>query len=370
MSKRGENIYKRKDGRWEGRYKSGYKQDGTAKYISIYGKCYADVKKRLSTAKSLLEIQTTSCCLTVTELFTNWLLAIRHKVKESTYVNYKMKMEKHIFPFLGRIKYENLTAEKITDFLDYLMTDGRGNNKGGLSAKYASDILSLIKTVCKYAYKQYGYINAAENVSYPKPVYKEDKPSLNADAVSVLTKALTDNIDNSKLGVLISLYCGLRIGELCALKWSDIDFKNNVININGTLQRIKNTDGGSATKVILLSPKSKSSQRTIPIPDFLSELLLRFKSHSNCYVLSGKENYVEPRTMQYRFKSLLKKANLPSVNFHILRHTFATNCIAVGFDTKTLSSILGHSSVEITLNCYVHSSLERKRQCMKLLKMP
>lgn len=101
MSKRGENIYKRKDGRWEGRYKSGYKQDGTAKYISIYGKCYADVKKRLSAAKSLLEIQTTSCCLTVTELFTDWLLSIRHKVKESTYVNYKMKMEKHTLAILS-----------------------------------------------------------------------------------------------------------------------------------------------------------------------------------------------------------------------------------------------------------------------------
>lgn len=369
MSKRGENIYRRKDGRWEGRYKSGYKQDGTAKYISIYGRSYYDVKQRLSTAKRSLEIHTTSCSLTVTELFTDWLLAIRHKVKVSTYVNYQMKMEKHIFPFLGRIKYEDLTAEKINYFLDYLITDGRGNNKGGLSAKYASDILSLIKTVCKYANKQYGYINAAENVSYPKPVYKGDKPSLNTDAVSVLTKAMNDNTDNTKLGVLISLYCGLRIGELCALKWSDIDFDKKVININRTLQRIKNTDKGPATKIVVLPPKSESSQRTIPIPSFLLMHLLRLKSHNTFYVLSGKEKYVEPRTMQYRFKSLLKKANLPSVNFHMLRHTFATNCIAAGFDTKTLSSILGHSSVEITLNCYVHSSIDRKRQCMELLKM-
>ena len=119
---------------------------------------------------------------------------------------------------------------------------------------------------------------------------------------------------------------------------------------------------------MITEPKSQSSVRTIPIPRFLMEMLCKAKSSSECFVLSGNNKPVEPRAMQYRFAKILKKVNLPSVHFHSLRHAFATNCIALGFDVKTLSEILGHSSVEITLNRYVHSSMDRKRAYMGLLK--
>ena len=120
--------------------------------------------------------------------------------------------------------------------------------------------------------------------------------------------------------------------------------------------------------MVITEPKSISSVREIPIPDCIFSLLRKFCSNGNFYILSGTEKPVEPRTMQYRFQSFLKKANLPSIHFHALRHMFATNCVELGFDVKSLSEILGHSGVEITLNRYVHSSLERKKAFMKKLK--
>ena len=136
------------------------------------------------------------------------------------------------------------------------------------------------------------------------------------------------------------------------------------MTVSRTVQRVYN---GSSTEVIVGTPKSKSSVRTIPMPQTIYEMLKQSKAGDSAYVLSGNEKFVEPRTLQYRFKSFLKKADLPSINFHALRHMFATNCVKLGFDIKTLSEILGHSSVEVTLNRYVHSSMERKAACMAMV---
>ena len=155
---------------------------------------------------------------------------------------------------------------------------------------------------------------------------------------------------------------------MCALQWKDIDLTNRTITVRKTVQRIKNYGGKTKTKLVITEPKSASSVRVIPIPEFLVVMLERFKDSSDKYILSGRYRPIEPRTVQYRFASVLKKANLPSVHYHSLRHAFASNCVALGFDVKTLSEILGHSSVEITLNRYVHSSLDRKRACMDMIK--
>jgi integrase len=149
--------------------------------------------------------------------------------------------------------------------------------------------------------------------------------------------------------------------------WDDIDFEKEVLTVRRTVQRINN--GSSGTQLIIDTPKSRSSQRTIPIPTFLMKLLRESRSNNNHYILSNSERIIEPRTLQRRFQTILKKAGLPSVNYHCLRHMFATNSLQAGFDVKTLSEILGHSSVETTLNRYVHSSMERKRACMELIKI-
>ena len=154
------------------------------------------------------------------------------------------------------------------------------------------------------------------------------------------------------------------------MKWSDIDLNAKTIRIERTVQRIRVSDKPNRTELIMSTPKSNTSIRTIPIPEFLTAMLKAFKpSNTDTFVITGKAKLPDPRTMQYRFKALLDKIGLRTLNFHSLRHLFATNCVELGFDVKTLSELLGHSSVEITLNRYVHSSIERKRQCMDMLSL-
>jgi integrase len=153
------------------------------------------------------------------------------------------------------------------------------------------------------------------------------------------------------------------------LKWSDVDFCERIVRVDKTVQRIKSFDGESKTELVITQPKSEKSVREIPLPEFLSKLLSKHRQPPGDYVLSGTRKPIEPRLMQYYFKSVLKKAKLPSMNFHATRHIFATNCLAMGFDVKTLSEILGHTTVELTLNRYVHSSKERKRECMDKLRL-
>ena len=160
---------------------------------------------------------------------------------------------------------------------------------------------------------------------------------------------------------------GIRIGELCALQWGDIDLEKRILTVKKTIQRIQSANGDSKTKLIISDPKSESSKRSIPLTQKMIEFLTAFKGESVEYILSGSEKPIEPRTMQYRFTKILKNVNLPSVHFHALRHMFASTCIKLGFDVKALSELLGHSKVEITLNRYVHSSFEQKREYMERL---
>ena len=359
MAKKGLNIYKRKDGRWEGRYKSGYTSEGKTKYFSIYGKSYSAVREQLE--KKRAETHSSSDCLckcTVGEIIDKWLSDVRNKVKVSTFANYTMKIKKHILPHFAGVKYDRLTADDLNKFIDQKCSEK-------LSAKYVSDIVILLKSAAKFAHKRYGYANRIDCVTLPKSDNKAENRLLSVSEQSQLKAVLTENATSSNVGILLAAATGIRIGELCALKWGNIDLEKSIITVRQTVQRVMNSWGG--TRLIVTSPKSASSVREIPLPDFILPYLKVVRSADDCFLLSGNQKITEPRTMQYRFKSILKKANLPYVNFHALRHMFATNCVALGFDVKTLSEILGHSSAQITLNRYVHSSMERKRSCMDLL---
>lgn len=358
MAKRGENIYKRKDGRWEGRYKNGFKPDGKTRYSSVYGKSYSEVKMLLSAKRAEQKIDCLKCNFAFSELSDLWQESIVHNVKESTYSNYAMKLEKHIIPYFGAIKYEKLTIKIFNDFIVEKLSSG-------LSARYVSDICRVIRSITKFARQRLGYSDKAELLSLPKCEKKERK-MLSAAQQNLLAGYLVNNASPANLGIFISAVTGIRIGELCALKWSDIDIEKRIIAVSKTMQRIKNTHEKTATKIVVTPPKSKTSVREIPIPDVLYSYLKKMQQDKDCYVLTGKKIFAEPRTMQYRFTSVLKKIGLPQVNFHALRHMFATKCVDIGVDVKTLSELLGHCSVELTLNRYVHSSIERKRSCMKL----
>ena len=359
MARHGENIYKRKDGRWEGRYKCEVKADGTFKYSSVYGKTYAEAKAKLAEKRVKLAVSDVPKNLTLNNLFAIWFADIRLKVKESTYMNYRMKFEKHICLSLGKMFYDKLTAENLNAFIQNKLSCG-------LSAKYVADIAGLIRTVCRFAKKRFRYEDKSEFISIPKGKAKE-KELLDKKEQTLLNSYLTADPTPSNVGILLSSATGIRIGELCALKWENIDLEKKILTVRNTVQRVKNICGNTATKLIITSPKSNSSAREIPLPEFIIPLLKNIKANSNCYLLSGSMRIVEPRVMQYRFKRILNELNLSEVTFHSMRHLFATNCIALGVDVKTLSEILGHSSVEITLNRYVHSSMERKAECMRKL---
>ena len=170
------------------------------------------------------------------------------------------------------------------------------------------------------------------------------------------------------IGILICLYTGLRVDEICALHWNDISLKEKTLYIHQTLQRLQNENiNGKKTSLILSTPKSSCSIRTIPLPDDIAVVLDNFPCKKEGYLLTGTDSCIEPRTMQNHFKHVLKEATIEETNFHTLRHTFATRCVEAGFDIKSLSEILGHSNVNITMNRYVHPTLELKRQNMQRL---
>lgn len=362
MSRKGLNIYHRKDGRYEGRYADGYLDCGKTKYRSIYGRTYSEVREKLLKIKAKVVVPKNDSGLTVKKLFDEWLCAKRTQTKSSTYANYSFKVQKHLLPAFGELKIEMLTPNRVYDFIMKKQSDG-------LSNKYISDLLIVLKSMTKYASKIYRCVNAISDVELPKKE-KHELDLYTKEEQNRLKSALLNNMDRSKLAIMLSLFTGIRIGELCGLKWSDIDFRNKIIRIERSAQRIRADSSNSKTEVIVAAPKSRSSIRTIPLPEFLISMLKAFKpSNTNAYLISGTDRLTEPRIMQYRFKSILTKAGLRIINFHSLRHIFATNCVEIGFDVKTLSEILGHSSVEITLNRYVHSSMGRKKQCMDMLSL-
>lgn len=362
MPRRGDNIYRRKDNRWEGRYPCGYTAKGKTRYHSVYGKTYAEVKEKMLQMQRKRQHASGNVRMTVKALFDEWLLSISSRAKESTIANYKMKIRKHLLPDFGGMKYEMLNAREVQLFVQRKL-------QSGLSPRYVADIIVVFKSMTKYVSREYDCYNPLINVSLPKASQKAAVRILEPDEQRRLIEYLNKNRNRTSLGVLMSLYTGLRIGELCSLRWSDVNIQKRTLAVSHTIQRISGGDENHATRLVVTEPKSASSVRTIPLPDCLLDMLKQFESGKDTFVLSGNDKPVEPRTMQYRFTAILKKTGLPSVHFHSLRHLFATNCIRLGFDVKSLSEILGHSSVEITLNRYVHSSFEQKRTCMERLSI-
>ena len=182
-----------------------------------------------------------------------------------------------------------------------------------------------------------------------------------------LESHILSKLNIRKLCVLLTLYTGLRIGEVCGLKWKDIDFENRCLYVRRTIQRVKCNDGNKKSKLIESTPKSKSSIRKVPIPAFIIELLKGFYTNDEDFILSRSTKLYDPRLLESSFSRLIKKVGIKKIKYHALRHTFATRSIEAGVDIKTLSELLGHSSVDITLKTYVHTSDELKKKSIDKL---
>jgi len=371
MPRRGENIHKRKDGRWEGRYIKFYDSNGKAKYGSVYAKSYLEVKEILTAEKTVTyAMKKTIGKINTKELCEEWLENSRIRLKASSYARYHSLLYNHVIPCLGDKKVKTLTNTVINEFIKQKSEYGRLDGMGGLSAKTVNDILSMLIQIIQYAEKKHYIVGFAYDFIQPK-VQVNELPVLTTAEQNQLIQYVLLHQDIEKLGVLFALYTGVRLGELCALQWRDIDFTSGTLKITKTIQRIKNINKNETTKTIVVidTPKSQKSIRSIPLSDSFLKLLKRYQGqyHQYDYILSGTSKYIEPRIYQAKFKKYLKQAQIQPINFHALRHTFATRGIEQGFDTKSLSEILGHSTVRFTLERYVHSSHELKKAGMEKL---
>ena len=375
MPKTGRNIYKRKDGRWEGRYIKSRDAAGKIKYGSVYGQTCTVVKQKLTvfTGESPVSVAKQAASpgkhnLTFADIARQWLSVVSLKVKPSTCALYASILDLHILPLFAKRKMHSLTTADISHFAQVKLDNGRVDGKGGLSTKTVRDMLSVIKAVVDFAYDE-KTIGSRLTIPYPKQQQQEMRV-LSQQEQSSLEAVLTNDIDVHKLGMLLCLYTGLRVGEICALRWQDISSGFDTLSVRQTIQRVKNTgDGSNKTKILVDTPKSHSSVRDIPIPKFLAPYLRGFACESHTYFLSSaNKEFTEPRTMQNHFARNAEGANIIDANYHTLRHTFATRCIEAGVDVKSLSEMLGHANVNITLNRYVHSSFEHKREGMNKLE--
>lgn len=367
MARRGENIRKRKDGRYEARYKSGFNKNGMPVYKSVYGKTYSEAKNnRLNFLSGNKKVKNKNS-LTIKDISIEWLEIKKLEVKKSTYAKYLDNVYNHILPCLGGIKICSLNQALINQFIREKSCKGNSENYKPLKSKTIKGILNVLKQILKFAEKQYKCTNLNFEYIIPKDECKEIQ-TLSHKEQTRLIDYLVCNLDRKNLGLLICLNTGLRIGEVCALTHGNINKYKSCICVRKTMQRIKNTTNHAKTKTIINidDPKSRTSMRDIPINGFLIDKINCFNGKENDFLLTGsRTEYIEPRTMENHFKNVLNKLNIREVKFHAIRHTFATNMIESGCDPKTLSELLGHADVQLTLKTYVHSSYELKQKSIE-----
>ena len=368
MPKKGENIYKRKDGRWEGRYIKSRTESGKIIYGYVYARSYRETKEK---QKAKIASYTSQIANKNEHVFSNiaseWFESIKLHTKTSTQNKYHNMLTNYILPEYGNQPFSTITYEFIEAHCKFLLESG-GKKGNGLSPKTVSDVLAIIRNISKFAIRKGIYVaNDANAVQ----IRQDIKPMrvLNTAEQSQLCEYILKKPEACSIGILVCMFTGLRIGEICALRWEDISFSDQSIYIHHTLQRIQMHRGhGAQTEVVVTTPKSSCSIRKIPLPDEILEILVLNKKASSGYVLTNDEyKFIEPRTMQNKFKKILKAVGIENANFHSLRHTFATRCVELGFDVKSLSEILGHATVNITMNRYVHPTYEMKKKNMQKL---
>ena len=361
MIRKGENIYKRKDGRWEGRYIKGRKEDGKPHYGYIYAPKYHLVKERLLPLKlqySLSDGRQLEFHGTFDVWVRGWLeQTVCLLVKQSTYSFYHGIIRRHILPAFGKQKLETITTACTQRFIDDL-------TKKGLKPGTIRGIAGVLNRIFDdAAAKQVLLVNPCKGVVLPK---KE------APRVKTLERTSQQQLEREAgksrrgLSVMLALYTGMRIGEICALRWQDVDLEAGVIQVHQTLQRIPSlTDDARKTRLLFGSPKSLYSERKIPLTAGLKKILEEEQKQSQGdYVISIRGHYTEPRMIRYHFEQILKQTGLEHISFHSLRHTFATRCMETGMDVTTLSRILGHSSVKMTLDIYTDSTPQHKAEAI------
>ena len=294
------------------------------------------------------------------ELLDEWLLDRKESVKESSYIKYETIINNLIKPQLGQIDIKKITEKTILEFF-------KTNKIQNTSNSTKKIILIIINSTIKYGNKK-KYLKKINKISIPIKT-KHKVNYFTKVEQEILDNYLQKNLNLRNLGILLALYTGLRIGELCGLKWQDVDFINKTLSVNRTVQRIKNNNKNISKKTVLITstPKTEHSKRIIPLPEFLINILKEYASVDEYYIFTNSVKPKDPRAYEKYFASTLKKCSIRNLNFHALRHTFATISREAGIDIKVLSEILGHSSYHITQEIYVHISVDFKRDSIDSL---
>lgn len=356
MCRRGENIYHRKDERWEGRYHKSRKANGRILYGYVYGKSYEEVQEKLRPLKKSAEITLKlhgKSVVTFNEWSLQWLNELQTTVKPATYASYQHKLKKYLWKSLGEVPMYQMDAQAIRAAVDSWKSQG-------LACSSIKVFFRLLNQAMAYALKQdLIETNPCESVKLPK-VDKKRVRALSLREQKKLEKVVEEDRDPRAKTINLALRTGMRIGEIAALKWDAVDLEAKLIYVNSTYQRL--CYGKGKKSILQLGPpKSKSSKRVIPLSDKAYTLLKKLKKTAESdFVFTTKGKPCEPRLLTKHFHRILKKAKLSGIHFHQLRHTFATRCLEAEEKLLVVSRMLGHSSQKITSDTYYDAQLKER----------
>ena len=363
MARRGENIYKRKDGRYEGRYVIGKKANGQTKFGYVFARQYAEARSKLIEAKAarlaVVETCMPVCRRSVGEWMRSWMEEdVRGMVKASSWQTYQNQMNRHILPRLGGLRLCTVTPAVVYEFVEEL-------HEKELADSTIHSIYRLLSAGLRGAVDA-GLLrrNPCKKIRIHRTSAREQRVLSREEQRHVEEALERDGMPEG----LLALYTGLRLGEVCALKWMDIDWERGTVTVRRTVQRLRQAGKEGRTRLTISTPKSPASCRAVPAPEFLLERLREMRPQARSEFVFGTEaGAAEPRTVQRRFCRAIKALRLDDVHFHTLRHSFATRLLELGVDVKTVSLLLGHSSARVTLECYAHSLMEHRRQAISRL---
>lgn len=368
MARRGENIYKRKDGRYEGRYVVGKRPNGQTKFGYVYGYKLLEVRNALLVKKAELlrsRDPLPKSCAAFGEWAENWRKnELCGRVKPSSYQTYLGILNRHLLPAFSHVSLHEITPEAIHEFVAALKDKG-------LAASTIKSIVRMLSSMLKCALES-GMIrkNPCRRIKINSETAGNQRVLNHREQSAMVQSFQGDEASTRNLPSLMSLYTGMRLGEICALRWQDIDWERNTATVQRTAQRLKTKGGGERkTALFVGSAKSASSVRVIPLPAFLMDALRRLKEESgdSAYIFGQEDRPADPRTVQRQFQKLARRLRIQGAHFHSLRHSFATRMLELGVDAKTVSVLLGHASVRTTLEIYAHSLVETQREAMERL---
>lgn len=300
---------------------------------------------------------------TFAEIMERWFVFVRPKVSDSTYYEYHGVVVRYLYHTVGCIPVPALCEAALMQALDSM----EEKEFAEISPSTKAHVLTILRQILRYAAQEEGLRDIPLHCHVFGAGRRQGRcfdPRYTASLVSFCEKAGRPR----EYGVVLALFLGIRIGELCALQWSDIDLAYGIVHVRKTVKRVAPDPECTRTRYVIGAPKTESSYRDLPLSDFLWRRLSEFREEvtsESAYFLNGRtDRFVQPRSYEQSFKTWLRKCRIPDINVHSMRHSFATSCLMTGCDLKTLSEMLGHSSPTITLKMYVHSSMEEKRRAV------